>query len=134
MYANDVVDRSDFGVRLTRSNGAFLAEVLRDGFRSCSHPALAPPPGYDLGWRTGYYDLSALKGQNVRLVFETRNLRSGQSLGIWTVVDDVRLVDAGPEPELPGPQRGYLPATMNAPCDPVVYGLGTGSVKGPGVP
>jgi hypothetical protein len=134
MFVNDVVDHSELSVRLTRSDGSRLAEVRRDGFRSCSDPPLAPTPGYDLGWRAGYYDLSALKGQNVRLVFENRNLRSGHSLGVWTVVDDVRLVDAGPEPEPPGPHRAYLPFTKSPPCDPVVYGVGARSVKGPPVP
>ena len=49
-----------------------------------------------MGWRTASYDLSAFVGQNVRLVFENRNLHGGISWGIWTVVDDVRVVDAGP--------------------------------------
>ena len=81
-------DKHDFGGR--------LAEILRDGFRSCHDPPQAPPAGYDLGWRSGSYDLSAFKGQHVRLIFENRNLHHDLSLGIWTLVDDVRVVDAGP--------------------------------------
>ena len=92
MYVNDIVHYSDFHVWLSQTNGAWLADVLRDGY-----PApYAPPPGHDMGWRTASYYLSAFKGQNVRLVFENRNLHDGISLGIWTYVDDVRVVDAGP--------------------------------------
>jgi hypothetical protein len=91
---------------------------VRDGFRSCHDPPQAPPPGYDLGWRTATFDLSAFKGENVRLVFENRNLHGGYSWGIWTYVDDVRVVDAGP---LPGLYRAYLPMIMDGTttCDPV---------------
>ena len=55
-----------------------------------------------MGWRTASYDLTAFKGQHVRLIFENRNLYGGNpdpeknSRGIWTLVDDVRVVDAGP--------------------------------------
>ena len=59
--------------------------------------AMATPRRRDTTWaRTASYDLSAFKGQNVRLVFANRNLHGEMSLGIWTVVDDVRVVDAGP--------------------------------------
>jgi hypothetical protein len=132
MFVNDTIDFSDFHVWLTRSNGAWLAEIKRDGFRSCNTPPTAPPPGTDLGWRMGMYDLSAFKGQTVRLVFENRNLHGGYSWGIWTYVDDVRVVDAGP---LPGPYRTYLPVvTSNPPCDPVVGWLGIESMARPGGP
>ena len=136
MFVNDIIDYSDFHVWLTRSNGAWLAEIKRDGFRSCDDPPQAPPPGYDLGWRTGYYDLSAFKGQTVRLVFENRNLHSGISWGIWTYVDDVRVVDAGPLPAPAGPYCIYLPVAMNgyAVCDPVVGGFGLKSVVRPRQP
>jgi len=49
-----------------------------------------------MGWRTAEVDLRAYRGQNVRLIFENRNLEHDRSLGMWTLVDDVRLVDAGP--------------------------------------
>ena len=131
MFVNDIIHYSDFHVWLTRSNGALLAEIKRDGFRSCYDPPLAPPPGYDLGWRTASYDLSDFKGQTVRLVFENRNLHGGLSLGIWTYVDDVRVVDAGPLSTPPGPPRAYLPVMMNRyrTCDPVVYPLGVQSLE-----
>jgi hypothetical protein len=45
-----------------------------------------------MGWRAATYDLSALKGQNVQLMFQNRNLHGGISLGIWTYVDDVRVL------------------------------------------
>jgi len=135
MFVNDIIHYSDFHVWLTRSNGAWLAEIKRDGFRSCYDPPLAPPPGYDLGWRTGMFDLSAFKGQTVRVVFENRNLHGGYSWGIWTYVDDVRVVDAGPLPPPPGPHRAYLPVAIGSPpCDPVVSGLGVKSPARPGMP
>jgi hypothetical protein len=132
MFVNDIIHYSDFHVWLPKSNGAWLAEIKRDGFRSCCDPPLAPPPGYDLGWRTASYDLSAFKGQTVRLVFENRNLHGGYSWGIWTYLDDVRVVDAGPLPTPPGPPRAYLPVvTSNPPCDPVVGGLGIKTMASP---
>jgi hypothetical protein len=133
MFVNDIMDYSDFHVWLTRSNGAWLAEIKRDGFRSCHDPPAAPPEGYDLGWRTASYDLSAFKSQTVRLVFENRNLHGGYSLGIWTHLDDVRVLDAGPLPTLSGPYRTYLPVTMNsyATCDLVVSGLAAESMVRP---
>jgi hypothetical protein len=94
MYVNDIVDYSDFHVWLSTPIGAWLADVLRDGY---THPENYPPsPGHDMGWRRAEYDLSVYKGQHVRLIFENRNLHHNLSLGIWTIVDDVRVVDAGP--------------------------------------
>jgi hypothetical protein len=130
MFVNDIMDYSDYHVWLTRSNGAWLGEIKRDGFRSCNNPPTAPPEGYDLGWRTISYDLSAFKGQTLRVVFANRNLHSN-SLGIWTFLDDVRVVDAGPLPAPPGPYRFYLPLVGSSPpCDPVpvVGSLGIESV------
>jgi hypothetical protein len=103
MYANDILDYSDLYVWLSAPNGAWLADVLRDGFRSPEDPPRAPSPGHDMGWQMATYDLSAFKGQHVRLVFENRNLHEGQSLGIWTYVDDVRVLD--------WPHSVYLPVT-----------------------
>jgi len=102
-FVNDTVDYSDLRVWLARSNSGWLAEVLHDGFRSCDDPSAPPPPGYDLGWRTASYDLSAFKGQTVRAVFENRSY----SLGIWTYIDNVRVVDAGPPLTLPEPFHNY---------------------------
>jgi len=92
MYVNDVLDRSDLIVWLSDGDGLWLADVVCDGYPWPS----APPPGHDMGWRTASYDLNAFKGQTVQLIFENRNLNHDQSLGIWTFVDDVRVVDAGP--------------------------------------
>ena len=120
IYTSDRVDQSDVHVWLSRTDGTPLATVLRDGFRSCDDPPLPPPPGYSPGWRTATHDLSAYRGQNVRIVFETRNLRPGSASDIWALVDDVRVLDAGPLPELPGPYREYVPGLWNARhCDPV---------------
>ena len=72
-----------------------------------------PNPGTDLGWRTISYDLSAYKGQYIRLVFSNRNLWP-ESWGIWSYVDDVRVLDAG---LLPGPWRTYLPHVTTSRSD-----------------
>jgi hypothetical protein len=77
---------------LSRTNGGWLADVVRDGYVGLN----APPPAHDMGWRKAEFDLSAYKGQQVRLIFENRNLHHDLSLGIWTLVDDVRVVAAGP--------------------------------------
>jgi hypothetical protein len=130
MFVNDIIHYSDFHVWLTRTNGAWLADILRDGFRSCDDPPTAPPAGHDLGWRTASYDLSPFKGQNVRLVFENRNLHDN-SWGIWTVVDDVRVVDAGPRPAPPGPHQTHLPLISDLSCDPVVTEQGFESLDRP---
>ena len=92
MFVNDTVDHSDLLVWLSRTDGVWLADVLHDGYPGPP----APSPGHDLGWRTAEVDLSAYRGQNVRLIFENRNLDHDRSLGMWTLVDDVRLADAGP--------------------------------------
>ena len=92
MHANDMFDSSDFYMWLSRTDGAWLADVVRDGYPG-PH---TPPPGHDMGWRRAEYDLSAYRGQHVRLIFENRNLHGDMSWGIWTLVDDVRVVDAGP--------------------------------------
>jgi hypothetical protein len=132
MFANDIIHFSDFNAWISRSNGAWLADVVRDGFRSCYDPPRAPPAGHDLGWRTASYDLSAFKGETVRIVFENRNLHSGYSLGIWTYVDDVRVVDVGPQPSSPGSHRSYLSLVKTDPgCDPVPAAMGASSTVRP---
>jgi DNA-binding beta-propeller fold protein YncE len=105
IYANDTMDYSDFEVTLTQSDGVWLARILRDGFQSCDDPPLAPPAGSDLGWRSTRYDLTAFKDRTVRVRFAVHNLHANYSYGIWAVVDNVRLVDAGPL----GSVRNYLP-------------------------
>ena len=94
MHVNDIRDYSDFFVDIQDGIGLnHLATVVRDGYPG----NVAPLAGTDLCWRRVSYDLSAYKGQYVRLVFQNRNLWP-QSWGIWTYVDDVRVVDAGPPP------------------------------------
>ncbi|MCA9966009.1 MAG: hypothetical protein KC423_17275, partial [Anaerolineales bacterium] len=106
MFVNDTIDYSDFRVWVTMSNGGVLAELLRDGYRSCHNTA--PAPGTDLGWRQASYDLSKFKGQTVRIRFENRNIHHNKSWGIWTYVDNVSVLDAGVLPP-PGSERVYLP-------------------------
>ncbi len=91
IFTNDIRDYSDFFVAIQDGSGLnHLATVLRDGYPS----AVAPLPGTDLGWREVRYDLSAFKGQHIRIVFSNRDLWPN-SLGIWTYLDDVRVLDAG---------------------------------------
>jgi hypothetical protein len=125
MVANDSIYFSDFYAWLATSRGEWLTEIVHDGFRSCFLPLRAPPPGYDLGWRSVSYDLSAYKGQPVRLIFENRNLHSGYSMGIWTTVDDVRVIDAGPAPTPPGPHRAYVPVLFCVTCDLITSQAGS---------
>jgi hypothetical protein len=118
MFVNDILDYSDFFVAVQDGVGLnHLANILRDGYRPCT-PGVAPAPGTDLGWRRASYDLSAFKGQHIRIVFSNRNLWP-QSWGIWSLVDDVRVVDAGAQDPPPGVARVFLPAVSSVRCDPV---------------
>jgi len=125
MYVNDIMDYSDFFVAIQDGVGLnHLATVVRDGYQPCI-PGTAPAAGTNLGWRSVTYDLSAYKGQHIRLVFSNRNLWP-ISWGIWTYVDDVKVVDAGPLPPPAGPERLYIPLVNKITCDPVMKS----SVKG----
>jgi len=122
MHVNDILDYSDFLVEIQDGVGLnHLATILHDGYQPCT-PGVAPATGTDLGWRTAAYNLSAYKGQSIRLVFANRNLWSS-SWGIWTYVDDVRVVDAGPLPAA-GPHGAYLPVVSSWRCDIVPAGMG----------
>ena len=110
MVVNDIRDYSDFFVDIQDGVGLnHLATVVRDGYQTCANTA--PPAGTDLGWRTLRYDLSAYKGQSIRLVFANRNLWPN-SWGIWTYVDDVPVLDAGLLP----PNKVYLPSVVKSDC------------------
>ena len=116
MYVNDIMDYSDFFVAIQDGAGLnHLETILRDGFQPCV-PGQPPTAGQDLGWRSGQKDLSAYKGQHIRIVFSNRNLWP-QSWGIWTNVDDVRVLDAGPMPPLTGPYLTNLPLIHYKRCD-----------------
>lgn len=118
IFANDILDYSDFLVEIQDGAGLnHLATVVRDGYQPCQ-PGLAPAAGTNLGWRTATADLSAYKGQHVRLKFSNRNLWP-MSWGIWTYVDDVRVIDAGPLPQVNVSATTYLPVVTNLSCDPV---------------
>lgn len=122
MQVNDNMHYSDFLVAVQYGVGlSHVATVVRDGYLPCTGN-YAPRPGRDLGWRTGSYDLSAFKGQHVRVVFSNRNLWP-DSLGIWTNVDNVRVLDAGPIPPAAGLYRLNLPLIGINKCDIPDYGL-----------
>jgi len=118
MFVNDIMDYSDFLVAIQDGVGLnHLATVIRDGFQPCIR-AVAPAPGRNLGWRSVTYDLSAYKGQYIRVVFANRNLWPN-SWGIWTYLDDVRVIDAGPLPPRSGRYLSFLPVVNLYRCDAV---------------
>lgn len=118
MFVNDIMDYSDFLVAIQDGVGLnHLATVIRDGFQPCI-PRVAPAPGRNLGWRSVTYNLSAYKGQYIRVVFANRNLWP-ISWGIWTYIDDVRVIDAGPLPPRTGTFLTFLPVVSSYRCDPI---------------
>ena len=122
LHVNDNIHYSDFIVTVQNGVGDRTERVvIRDGYLPCTGN-YAPRPGRDLGWRAGTYDLSAFKGQHVRIVFSNRNLWP-DSLGIWTNVDNVRVLDAGPIPPAAGLYRLNLPLIGINKCDIPDYGL-----------
>ncbi len=122
MHVNDNMHYSDFLVTVQNGVGDRTERiVIRDGYIPCSGN-YAPRPGRDLGWRIGGYDLSAFKGQHIRIVFSNRNLWP-DSLGIWTNVDNVRVLDAGPIPPAAGPFTLNLPLISLNKCDIPDYTL-----------
>lgn len=130
MHVNDNMHYSDFLVAVQYGVGlSHEATVIRDGYLPCTGN-YAPRPGRDLGWRWGSYDLSAFKGQHVRIVFSNRNLWP-DSLGIWTNVDNVRVLDAGPIPPAAGPFKLNLPLVSYMKCDIPDYGLQGGIERPP---
>lgn len=111
LFVNDLVDFSDFFVAIQDGLGLnHLATVLRDGFQPCQ-VGVPPQAGTDMGWREHKYDLSSYKGEYIRIVFSNRNLHPN-SWGIWTYLDDVRILDAGALPS-GGSQTLFLPMLLN---------------------
>jgi sugar lactone lactonase YvrE len=122
LHVNDNMHYSDFIVTIQSGVGDRTETVvLRDGYQPCTGN-YAPKPGRDLGWRSGNYDLSAYKGQHIRVLFSNRNLWP-ISLGIWTNVDNVRVLDAGPLPPAVGPYTVNLPLINHQRCDIPDYTL-----------
>jgi len=92
VFTNDIVEYSDFLVEIQDGVGLnHLATVVRDGYQSETKEIL-PDPGTDLGWKTVTYDLSAFRGQTIRIAFSNRNLLP-ESKGVWSFLDDVKLTD-----------------------------------------
>ena len=86
IFTRDRDETACFRVVLQDSSGGFLEEVLRDGYI-----AIIPPSQLvDLGWRQGTFDLSAYRGQTIRLWFRNWIIVDGAQ-GTWTYVDDVRI-------------------------------------------
>ena len=111
---NDLIYFTDFLVDVQDGAGLnHLRTVVQDSYNPC---VPGPPVTQNLGWRSVTTDLTAYKGQYIRLTFASRNLYDN-SQGIWTVVDDVRLLDAGAVLAA-GPYALYLPLTAAYHCDP----------------
>jgi len=122
LHVNDNMHYSDFIVTIQNGVGDRTERVvLRDGYQPCTGN-YAPKAGRDLGWRNGSYDLSAYKGQHIRVLFSNRNLWP-ISLGIWTNVDNIRVLDAGPLPPAAGPYTVNLPLINYQRCDIPDYTL-----------
>jgi hypothetical protein len=86
IFTRDRDEGACFRVVLQDSEGVFLEELMRDGY-----PGIIPPSELvDLGWREGTYDLSAYRGQTIRVYFKNWIIVDG-SQGTWTYVDDVRI-------------------------------------------
>jgi streptogramin lyase len=121
MFVNDIKDFSDFFVEVQDGVGLnHLDTVVHDGFTPCDERQ-APSPGRDLGWRSVKFDLSAYKGQHIRIVFSNRNRWDG-AWGMWTYVDNVRVWDDGYPPPIYGANKGYVPLVHTYYCDPVNKG------------
>lgn len=70
-----------------RINGALLfRDARRTGPFGCD-----PQVPTDLGWRNGQVDLSAYRGQQIRIRFENRN-QPDRFYNTWTFVDDVQFM------------------------------------------
>ncbi|NLA80940.1 MAG: hypothetical protein GX853_09425 [Chloroflexi bacterium] len=118
MFANDVKAWSDFFVEVQDGVGLnHLATVVQDGFEPCIEGA-APNPGQNLGWRSVEFDLSAFKGQHIRLKFTVQN-KWPNAWGMWTHVDNVRVLDYGAALLPPGPFNINLPFVSTYHCDPI---------------
>jgi len=92
LVANDSINSSNFLVEIQDGVGLnHLATVVKDGIDPETKQAY-PDAGFDAGWTTITYDLSAFRGQSVRLLFSNRN-ELPVSTGIWTYLDDVKLTD-----------------------------------------
>jgi hypothetical protein len=89
LFVNDNLQLSDFYVEILDGVALnHLDTVLLDGYDEEGKP----PAGTNMGWKTVTFDLSAYKGQPIRLQFYSRN-RLPQALGIWAFVDAVSVTD-----------------------------------------
>jgi hypothetical protein len=92
MFANDTIGYSTFRAFLFDQDGMNqLEEILEDGLPTDNYDPSRV--GYDMGWRTATFDLSAYQGQFIRLMFLNHNEHQ-TSKGLWTFVDDVRVIEA----------------------------------------
>lgn len=89
VVTNDIIHWASFRAEVHDLSGSRLQLLLRDGYDPANGAAI---PGYDMGWQERRLDLSAYRGQTIQLYFEAKNEHCG-GWGIWTYVDDVRVVD-----------------------------------------
>lgn len=89
IVTNDIIHWASFRAEVHDLSGQRLEVLLRDGYDPANGAAI---PGYDMGWREGRFDLSAYRGETIRLYFESKNEYCG-GWGIWTYLDDVRVIN-----------------------------------------
>ncbi len=89
IVTNDIIHWASFRAEVHDLSGSRLDLLLRDGY---DPPNGAAIPGYDMGWQEQRFDLSGYRGDTIQLYFEAKNEHCG-GWGIWTFIDDVRLVD-----------------------------------------
>lgn len=89
IVTNDIIHWASFRAEVHDLSGSRLDLLLRDGY---DPPNGAAIPGYDMGWQEQRFDLTAYRGDTIQLYFEAKNEHCG-GWGIWTYIDDVRLVD-----------------------------------------
>jgi len=92
IFTNDIIYYSDFFVEIQDGSGLnHLDTILVDGYKPGTSN-LAPTEGTNLGWKGASFNLSKYKGKFIRVYFHNRNLWPN-SWGIWTDIDNIRVVD-----------------------------------------
>jgi len=92
IFTNDIIYYSDFFVEIQDGSGLnHLDTILVDGYKPGALN-LAPTEGTNLGWKGASFNLSKYKGKFIRVYFHNRNLWPN-SWGIWTDIDNIRVLD-----------------------------------------
>jgi DNA-binding beta-propeller fold protein YncE len=88
VFTNDDIKKSNFLAEIQDAVGLNNLDIIVfDGYQNGGDP---PEAGLDLGWQSVEYDLSAFKGQHIKLAFANRNIYP-DSKGVWTFIEKVRV-------------------------------------------